>query len=236
MVPPGGKGTRMNSAVLILLLVHSATAFSLQDDFPPSPPVVHRSADLFRLAHGSDVIATGTVSARTPRGKRLTEQELLKLDDLSKALGGVLFTLDVDELLCVKTDFTPGVRRPQVPNKKLLIFKKRDSRFFSSEQYALGHRYIAFLKVLPGQEQLVKEYQLDSGPVYYEAFEGKTGLVDLPADDSFLTSVKAFCQALAPTSGGAKIRLLDRLAQSADPGLKDSATQASSLVRQNMHR
>ncbi len=44
--------------------------------------------EMFRLASLSEYIATGVIIQHQPIGRKLGSEELVKLDDLSKTLGG----------------------------------------------------------------------------------------------------------------------------------------------------
>lgn len=193
--------------------------------------------EICRLAYSSDFIVIGTVIQSRPIPKRLSNDEVEKLDDLSKTLGGVLYTFQVEKILCSRADLTLDVRKTQASSERFFIFKIRDTRFFQEEIYQDKQRYLIFLTAIPHQNQLLNQYNLEKGQIYYRAFEGGKGLVPLSNDDlPLLNKLKQFCAAISPSSPQEKIRRLNNLALSSDPELKQSAIEAIKIIQKNMSR
>jgi hypothetical protein len=212
-----------------------------------SLPATDGSSEIFRLASSADFIAVGTVTEIKGTGRRLTEQEARELEDLSKANGGMVYSFRVEKLICAQTDFKPGVERPTMEGKNLLIFHNldepvteyegTDTPVKKREKYQLKQQYLLLLRALPEQEQLTRKYNLDGGQTYYTAFEGEKGLIPLPADDSSLSkSLVEFCEALSPAEAQQKLARLNVLMHVASPELRSSAKEAIRAIEQNALR
>ncbi|HWP42466.1 MAG TPA: hypothetical protein VNO14_04475, partial [Blastocatellia bacterium] len=185
----------------------------------------------------SDFIAIGIVIQSHPVPERLSNDEIVKLDDLSKTLGGVLYTFQVEKVLCSRADLTPDVRKAPASSERFFIFKIRDTRFFQEEIYQERQRYLIFLTSIPNQNQLLTQYRLEKGRIYYQALEGGKGLIPLSSDEMpLLNKVKQFCEAISPSSPHEKIRRLSNLAVSSDPELRQSAIEAIKIIQKNMSR
>lgn len=211
--------------LLLFLAILQVQVFSA-DALPPG--------ELFRLASSSDFIVVGTVTSSRPIGKRLTKKELSELDDLSKTLGGYLYILKLEQPICARTDFQSDVARPQFAGRKIYIFKKRDTRFFQEEYYQEKQRYLIFLSALPEQKRLQSEYLLDNGHIYYEAFDGKKGLISLPLDKlPLLIKLRTFCQAVHTPTVRRKLTGLSHLSRSTDADLRSSADIAIRHFQKN---
>jgi hypothetical protein len=202
----------------------------------PAPP-----GRLFRFASSSDFVAIGTVTNSQAVLNRLTDKEMGENFDLGKVIGGMLYTFQVEDLICAKTDFMPGVMRPFMKGKDFLIFLRRDTPMHENghgrERLLDKHRYLMFLMALPKQEELPKKYSLEKGQRYYRVFEGQDGLIPLEDDNlPLLLKLRQFCEALSFVDADQKISLLSDLTQSPDPELRQSAKSAIELVRANASR
>jgi hypothetical protein len=228
------------SAMLSLLTALACTPSSsiVRSQLRATEDVSAPPGELFRLTSSSDFVAIGTVTNSQAIANRMTDKEMHENFDLSKVVGGMLYTFQVEELICVKTDFMPGVMRPMMTGKDFLIFQRRPIPMYENgiyrEFYVVKQRYLMFLTALPHQEQLPKKYKLEESQAYYEAFEGKKGLIPLP-DDSLplLMKLRQFCEALSFADADQKITLLKDLAQSSDPELRQSAKDAIELIKAN---
>ncbi len=233
-----GAVTRQEEKMRIplLLLTFSLSMGPAWSQAPASSNITPHG-ELFRLATSSDFIAIGTVTSSRAISKRLTEKELLNLDDVGKTLGGVLYTFHAEQVICARADFKSDTQRPRITSDKFLIFKKRDTRFFQEESYKEKILYLILLTALPEQEQLSRAYRLEKGQTYYEAFEGKKGLVPV-ADDKrpLLIKLKQFCDAVRPPSAIDKLKGLSRLTHARDPDLRQSAKEAIRLIKENNRR
>lgn len=220
------------SVLLLNLLALSTGAQPLASDSTKLT-----GAELIRYVSASDFVVIGTVSAPSAIGKRLTEKESRELTDLGKTLGGYLYPIRVDTLLFARTDLQPGVNRPRLQGAHLLVFKKRDSRFFQEEVYQEGQQVLIFLTALPDQKALSKEYLLKGDKTYYEAFEGKKGLISISAERRpWLTRLQQLSEALRPADPKKKIERLQRLSAASDVDLKEGARAAIRIIETRMHR
>lgn len=221
--------------VLVAFALVSLLPASFVSQTSPVPYTDFAPEELVRLISSSDFVATGTVVGNSSIGRRLTEKQKRDLDDLSKTLGGNLYTFRIDTLLFARTDFKPNVVRPNLAGKDLFIFKKRDTRFFQEEAYQKGQRYLIFLAALPNQKELPIEYMLRLRRTYYEAFAGKKGLILDPRNDSpLLLRLKELSEAIRPVEPRKKIERLNRLLSSSDPDLKDTSMVTIRIIKENM--
>jgi hypothetical protein len=191
--------------------------------------------ELFRLSVSSDYVAIGTVTKARLIAQRVPEKKLApgELIDLGDFRGELLYTFHVENLLCARTDFEPGVPRPEMEGEDFYIFKKKF--IDNKERYNQNERYLLFLTPVPNQDQLLKELDLEQGRTYYEAFEGKRGLIPLPDDNlPLLDKLKQVCEAVSPADPQEKLERLKALANSSDPELRQSAKEAMWLIKERM--
>ncbi|HLG16048.1 MAG TPA: hypothetical protein VJH03_16315 [Blastocatellia bacterium] len=203
--------------------------------FEPMPPLPYHKLS-FEPVSSSEFVVIGRVGR--PRGihQRLREGERLELD-LGKVKGGVLFTFEVEKLLCTKADFTRGASRADTPLDKFRIFKTSDQRLEMREFYSQNQRYLMFVKRIPNSEELPTLYNLDEGETYYEAFEGVRGLIPLGEKAPPLVArLEQFCRAVRPVDPRTKLRLLKRLIASSDPELRQTAQEAARVIQKAMRR
>jgi hypothetical protein len=204
------------------------TPFNVSDILP---------GGLFGMASASRLTVIGTVASSQGIGRRLTEQQRRDLDDLSKTLGGSLYTIRVESIVCAQTDFERAMPRPQLTNGSLLIFQERDAPLYTGDyrrpDYLVKQRYLLFLTAIPDQDKLPVNYDLEAGQTYYEAVKGEKGVIPLPDDKlRLLTNLKLLCEAVRPVELPLKLKHLHDLRRSSDPDLRQSAEEAiKSLTR-----
>lgn len=187
--------------------------------------------ELYYLVSSGEFIGVGRVTGVSPAGKRLTAEELQSLDDLSKTLGGEVYTFHVEALVCARTDLQPGVLRPKIEGRDRYVFQRRDENFYDKAHYQVGQRYLMVFVPLANQQTLQKKYKLTHDVIYYEAFEESfdegRGLVPLTdANLPWINKLRIFCQALAPLGREQKLRALRSLSTSSDYELRESARKA----------
>lgn len=189
---------------------------------------------LFRLASASDVIVIGTVIRAQGIAKRL-DPSIKILDDLSKTLGGRLYTISVEAVMCAQTDFIPGVARPNLAGKNIFIFIERDAPMYRDgnerEDFIVNARYLIALVAKPAQADLPVVYQLDAGQTYYRSLDGRNGVFSL-ADDKLpmLDILRRFCEALQPVDLQLKLKKLNDLRHVSNADLRLSAEAAIRLL------
>jgi hypothetical protein len=153
------------------------------------------------------------------------------LGDISESVGGSLYVLQVEEILCAKIDFDVTARKPRPKPDKILVFKDR----IDGEYYQLGQRYLVFLTPHREQKDLATKYRLEAGTTYYEAFEGERGLISFAGEEPApVAKIKQFCRSLRGTDPNVKIRRLTSLHRSGDPELELAAGQAIEFFRREM--
>jgi hypothetical protein len=189
---------------------------------------------LLRVATSSEFGVVGRVVKTDGVIRRVPYEELMV--DLSKSLGGRLYTFEVEEVLTRGADFT-GAAGPQTPGRHVLIFKPRDGPYSPNEMYVKGERYLIFLTPIENQGRLPKEYKLDAGNVYYRAYEPQVGVVRLSPDDApLLSRVRQLGAAVRPADPELKIKRLKALTHSRDEKLRGAAAGAAVLIQSGGRR
>ncbi|HLG17502.1 MAG TPA: hypothetical protein VJH03_23865 [Blastocatellia bacterium] len=160
-----------------------------------------------------------------------------EVPDLGKVVGGMLFVLQVENILCGRTDFDARVTIARPKPQKILVFKKYDREFYEGGYYQLGQRYLVFLTPHREQKDLATKYRLEAGTTYYEAFEGERGLISLTEEEPPpVAKIRQFCRAVRPAGPDVKIRRLSRLLSSGDAELEQAAVQAIRFFQREMSR
>lgn len=203
----------------------------------PSPVATPPSSDMLRLATSSDFAVIGKVMNTITINKRMSEAELLKLDDLGKALGGTLYTIQIEEIITSRANFMSGNAKPPAPGNHILIFKPRDASYSPNELYVKGQKYLMFLVPINDQERLLNKYKLDRGQTYYRAFEPDKGVVHITPDSlSLVTKFRQLGEAVSPVDPQTKLKRLKALSKSPDEDLKRSAEEAIRIIRESIRR
>jgi hypothetical protein len=203
----------------------------------PAAPLQSQEAPgsvLLRVAKSSDFGVIARVVKTDGIGRRLSDKELLELykqGDLSKGLGGTLYTFEIEDVLTRGTDFT-GAAGPQTPGRHVLIFKPRDGPYSPNEMFVQGERYLIFLTPIENQGRLPEEYKLEAGRVYYRAYEPMVGVVQLkPGDAPLLSRVRQLGSAVRPADPRQKLKRLKALTHSRDEKLRGAAAGAVALIQ-----
>jgi hypothetical protein len=190
-------------------------------------------ANLFYLSVSSDLAVVGKVIDSRGIGKRLSKEQISKIDDLMKTVGGSLYTIQVEETLIKRSDLGLGESQYPPVNGKLFLFKKRDGPYFPNELYARGQRYLIFLSA-PNQANLRKEYMLDSGQTYYQASDPVKGIVQISSSrEPFLLKLRQLGEAVRPSDQRQKLQRLKALSRSSDPEIRQSAVEAIKLIEKS---
>jgi hypothetical protein len=204
---------------------------------PREPAAATPISDMLRLATTSEFAVIGKIVNTTGIGKRLSKEELLKLDDLSKALGGTLYAVHVEEVITSRADFMNGGMSPPHPGDTVLIFKSRDAPYSPNELYVKGQRYLIFLTPIQNQDSLVKKYELDGGRIYYQAEAPDVGVVQISsASSSTVSKFRQLGAAVKPTDPQQKLKRLKALTRSSDEELREASTEAIRLIQATLHR
>jgi hypothetical protein len=117
--------------------------------------------EMLRLATESDFAMLGTLVDLKTVLKRLPEEELKKLDDLSKLLGGTVYAFHVEDVVIKRLDFGINTTGAAFAGNEILIFKLRGKTYSPNELYIKGKRYLIFATAIPDQSKLKTEYKLE---------------------------------------------------------------------------
>jgi|GEM_PF-3775746 len=195
--------------------------------------------EMLRLATESDFAIVGTLVRSEGIVKRLSDEELTKLDDLNKAVGGIVYIFHVEDVVIKRADFGGAANRMSIPVDNLLIFKRRGAGdpYSPNELYVYGKRYLIFVKAFPDPTKLMKDYKLDEKKTYYQAFEPNKGVMLVESNpQQFLLNLKQFGDAVKSPDPRTKLQKLKVLSNSPDPELKQTATAAIKLIHQKFHQ
>jgi hypothetical protein len=226
------------------------TAFGLIDAVPSGPDL----ADLHERLAESTFVVTGRLLSRQPVMDTVRPASwqvgpnLWATEPLTFPRGGTLFTVAVGQVFCQKEDFDAAAPVQADAPRLLHVFVPFDgpqsaqSRFepqrLNAREYLMQDRdYLLFLYVMPRQDTLVKQYELDSKLTYYRTVEGQRGAVALPDEAhpekprDFITplvqAVTTFCEAMKGPDAATKIRQLQAVRGSFDyPAWRQSVDRA----------
>jgi hypothetical protein len=203
--------------------------------------------DLYYRMASSRFILVGEVQKQAGVAKRRTPEIAEKIkSDLSAGLGGSLYTIRVDRILCGYSDFAAADSvQPETP-KTVKIFLPRDESSWTGsrrKEILLPSRsYLLLLNPLeaPQQKLLADTFELDPQQINFRAEEGNRGVIPLalpistvptPKQPEILDKVTQLCQAMAPAEVEGKLAALDRLTHSPDPILAKEAQEAIAGLR-----
>ncbi len=168
----------------------------------------------------------------------------------SRDLGGNLYALGIEHVLCRKGDFAPGTQSDApVPDKVHIYVEDREAFSVSMydsnrrelpESFQPGREYLLFLyEQSPAEtDRLLKKYnKLDAALVYHRTVDGRRGAVALPDAEhpekprDFITplvqAVTTFCEAMKGPDAATKIRQLQGVRDSFDyPAWRQSVDRA----------
>jgi hypothetical protein len=193
--------------------------------------------ELLRLATQSDFAFLGNLVGQTGIAKRFSNDELLKLDDLSKTFGGIVYIFEVEEVVIKGTDFGIDANQPAFADHDVRVFKRQGSPYSPNELYVKGKRYLVFVSEIPDQAKLMTDYKLEEKKTYYQAFDIDKGIVQIEnKTEPFLLKLKQLGDAVKPLDPQVKLQRLKALSKSRDAELKESARAATSLIQQNFHQ
>lgn len=212
---------------------------SAQIDTPPIPPE-RDVRDLYRRVAASRFVVVGTVVESEGVTKRMTPEVTEKArTDLGAALGGSLYRIRVEDVVCRQSDLAPAVTGAAEVPQVLGIFVPRTFATFPDEVLLPQRRYLLFLVVPREQEAWIKTFQLDPAQTYYRTEEGYRGAIPLaqpaagqpaPAEPPVLDKIRRLCQAMKPSKRADKLAALNKLAKSDDPVLRKEAAEAVSAL------
>jgi hypothetical protein len=235
-------------AFMFFLIVTLVPAFARSQIDTERIPPAQDSSDLYRRAAAGQLVVVGTVVASEGVSKRPTEElvQRVKTDgDLSLMVGGSLYTIHIEDILCREADFKTEVSTPHPTPQTLYMFVARDEPLYVDshrrEVLVVGQRYLLFLVPPPSQvvQNWISSSQLNPKHDYYRGEELSRGVVALsqdPNDSKLLERVTQLCGALKPTSLKDKFAALKRLSTSADPVLSEQATLAEVALKSQLSK
>jgi hypothetical protein len=254
-------GLKRRSKILLFtaaLLV--ATSVGAQID-TPMVPIEQDLGDLFRRASASRMVVIGTVVKSEGVSRRLSQAESLErfkpregektaIVSLNGLVGGSLFEIRINDLVCEQSDFALGAKEGSESGGRLgqtvPLFVPRDEPLWENgnqkEFLFEGHTYLLFLVVPDSRKQRewVGSFQLDPTRMYFRGEERSRGLVPLilpsaenpnPEQPPVLDKVRQLCEAVRPSTIEEKLAALDKLVSSDDPVLQREAKLAMNALR-----
>ena len=208
-----------------------------------SPVVVPEqdSSNLFERAAASRFVVVGTVTQIDGVTKRLTKdlETKIKADgNLSLIVGGPLYVIAVESIVCRQEDFLVKSTGSSAVPKQVYVFVPRDEPEWvdgkEREVFSPGERYILFL-TLPDQKTLdrwITIYDLDPQRPYFRGEQRGRGVVPLkPKAGHILDQVSRLCGAMRPPELAQKLTALKDLENSGDPVLEEEARVAEKKLR-----
>ena len=180
------------------------------------------SALLPKIA-ASDYVLIGRVVATKAVLNRLLDER-----NLNANVGGTVYQVEVERLVCARSDLRPGIPRPKIA--RVAVFQRRDEPYERRAQWRPGSAFLAFVSAQPRQDQLRARYRLDEDEVYYEASDGLNGLFLAAEVAPTVDQLGRLCATLEPPAAADKIGRLERLAK-ADEELAPVAGQAIQTIR-----
>lgn len=125
-------------------------------------------------------------------------EEVKKSNDLSKAIGGRVYTFEIKRLVCETRSRKMGGAASKAI--QLSFFNQDGSGFF--QPYEANKEYLIYLSALPNQKKLKEDYELEEKALYYSPypFEGKEGTqprvreISTKVDDNYLAKLKKECR------------------------------------------
>jgi hypothetical protein len=203
--------------------------------------------DLYHRMASSRFILVGEVQKQEGVAKRRTPEIAEKIkSDLSASLGGSLYTIRVDHIICGISDFVAPVPvKPETPKTVKIFLPRDESSWTGSRRKEIllpGRSYLLLLNSpeAPQQKLLVDTFELDPQQIYFRAEEGNRGVIPLalptaaapiPKQPEILDKVTQLCQAMAPADVEGKLAALGRLAASSDAILAKEAGEAIADLR-----
>lgn len=202
---------------------------------------------LFERIARSSFVVKGKVVAIKPVSKR--DWQVFDAPNVvrSATIEGTIFTIEIAECLCGRQDFMPAGARTETPPNPLYIYVHSPLRTTGSsdfypgmaaipEQLFPGRQYLLFLIPHERQQKLTEVYEMDPALIYYRAYDGYEGTIELPSPAMsrgradymavFVATVTALCEAVRPERVPDKLSRLRALRARAEPRWRDSLEAA----------
>jgi hypothetical protein len=92
------------------------------------PSISRDTSDIASKAFRSDIVLIAEVVNSTPKSLKLSDDERSQIKDLSQTLGGILYTLKIEQVVCAGncSDFNKSL---SLLGNELFLFVKRENLF-----------------------------------------------------------------------------------------------------------
>jgi hypothetical protein len=234
----------VNNLSIILLLALTASARA-QIDTPSVPPEQDQN-NIFARAAASRVAIIGTVIKREGKSEQISSAEVVERLHHGKDYRAVLYTINVDEIVCQQQDFSSNAPRFNIGPEPLLLVSPFDESDLPNgefrEELRLQQKYLLLLTD-NASAQLAKTFNLDPNRIYYRGEEHLRGIIPLEPEPhpnktqkqpDIVGEFRELCAAMRPPKLEDKMALLQQLTDSADPVLQREAEEAKKAVRKQM--
>jgi hypothetical protein len=220
--------------LLVLALAFAETGMAQIDTLMVEPEKDFR--DLYKRAAASQFVVVGTVVRMDGIGERWTKdlyERIMAANDLSVALLGTLYSVQVDNTVCRQGDFRARSSASSDAPKTIYIFlPKNEPAWVDGQMREVllpGERYLLFLVPLEQKtlDRWIKTYDLDPHRPYFRGEQHARGVVLLKAGGlGVLEKVTRLCDAVRPAEVIQKLVSLQKLEAAGDPILEKEAREA----------
>jgi hypothetical protein len=216
-----------------------------QIDTPLVPPEQDQR-DLFARATASRVVIIGTVVKTEGKFETISPEAILERLHQGKDYRAVLYTINVDEIVCQQSDFDGNAPSMTGEPKPFYLLSPLDESNLPNgsfrEELLPDKRYLLLLTD-HDSASLSKTYKLDPNRIYYRGEENNRGVIPLDPDASHgktqnppevVDKFRKLCDAMHPLRFEDKLALLQKLAESGDPILQKEAEIAKGAIKARM--
>ncbi len=238
----------VNKLIVACLFLIVPMVAALSDPQIDTNPVASGDdvGDLYQRVASSRFVVVGKLVKSLGITKRMTPELVEKMKtSLDAAVGGALYVIHVDSVVCRQGDFQPDSKVSVAQPSTVRIFVPRDEAWFTDGQMKegliSGRRYLLLLKT-PGPEQVAKwtkTYQLQTNSEYYRTEQGSRGVVPMASgnlnelgggEPLVFDKVSKLCQAVRPPTKSEKLKALKTLTESSDEVLQLEAQKAMAAL------
>jgi hypothetical protein len=228
---------RVLSLAFATALLITSVVVVAQIDTAPIPSDVD-TRDLYARVTSSKTVIVGKALQSQGVSKRLTPELRKKMQtSLDAILGGTLYTIVVERQVCSQRWFQNPSRTEAKAEHELKIFVALNEPKWAAgneqEYFLEGQEYLLFVTEPEPMTRTgwIKTYSLDPNVSYVRAYQGMRGVVQISRHTNVpqslvLTRLEKLCGAVKATDLKEKLKNLQILATSDDPGLREDAKLA----------